>query len=53
MFRTAELGRKVPKRDFKQREIILRQELLQVQQDLRTNGQIPVIIVFKTIIELP
>jgi polyphosphate:AMP phosphotransferase len=46
MFRTAELGRKVPKREFKEREIILRQRLLEIQQSLRGNGQIPVIILF-------
>ena len=34
MFRTAELGQKIPKSDFKQREPILRQELLELQRDL-------------------
>ena len=46
MFRTAELGRAVAKTEFKQREILLRQELLQAQQELRDLGQFPVILVF-------
>ncbi len=46
MFRTAELGHKVPKEEYKQREIILRQELLEIQQELRTAVRFPVIIVF-------
>ncbi len=47
MFRTAELGRKVPKTEFKAREITLRQELLEAQQDLRNLGnKFPVILVF-------
>jgi polyphosphate:AMP phosphotransferase len=46
MFRTAELGRAVKKADFKTQEAILRQELLEVQQDLLKDGRFPVIIVF-------
>jgi polyphosphate:AMP phosphotransferase len=46
MFRTAELGQKIPKREFQQREPVLRQELLEVQARLRASGSFPVIIVF-------
>ncbi len=46
MFRTAELGRKVSKQAFKRQEPVLRQDLLEVQQKLRENGEFPVIIVF-------
>ena len=46
MFRTAELGRKVSKTDFKKEETVLRQELLEVQQAQRVDGSFPVIIVF-------
>lgn len=46
MFRTAELGRKVSRRDFERQEPVLRQELLQIQQDLREDGSFPVIPVF-------
>ena len=46
MFRTAELGQKIPKSDFKQREPILRQELLELQRDLCQCCGFPVIIVF-------
>jgi polyphosphate:AMP phosphotransferase len=46
MFRTAELGHKVPKEEYKQREIILRQELLETQQELLKSGKFPVIIIF-------
>jgi polyphosphate:AMP phosphotransferase len=46
MFRTAELGRKVDKQEYKQREPILREALLQVQQELRLSGRFPVILVF-------
>ena len=35
MFRTAELGQKVPKSEFNQREPLLRQALLEVQANLR------------------
>ncbi len=46
MFRTAELGRKITKAQYKEREPLLRQQLLQVQQQLREAGDFPVIIVF-------
>lgn len=46
MFRTAELGRKVEKSEYRKREAILREELLQAQQDLRRDGRFSVIVVF-------
>lgn len=46
MFKTAELGQSVSKPDFKRREPILRQELLEVQRDLRELGKFSVIILF-------
>ena len=46
MFRTAELGRKVDKSEYREREPILRQELLEAQQELRKLERFPVIIVF-------
>lgn len=46
MFRTAELGRTVSKSDYKPRALELRQELLQVQQELRECGRFPVVLVF-------
>ena len=46
MFRTAELGQKISKTDFKQREPVLRAELLEVQARLRESGSFPVIVVF-------
>ena len=46
MFRTAELGQKVPKSEFNQREPLLRQALLEVQANLRVSSEFPVIILF-------
>jgi polyphosphate:AMP phosphotransferase len=46
MFSTAELGQKIGKREFNEREPLLRQELLDVQGRLREDGSFPVIIVF-------
>jgi polyphosphate:AMP phosphotransferase len=46
MFRTAELGQKVSKAEYQQREPLLRQQLLDVQRQLREDGNFPVIIVF-------
>ena len=46
MFRTAELGQKVSKSEFNQREPLLRQALLETQAKLRMSGGFPVIIVF-------
>lgn len=45
MYRTAELGRKIPKKEFEEQELVLRQELLEVQQELLTAADFPVIIV--------
>ncbi|MBT7308102.1 MAG: polyphosphate:AMP phosphotransferase [Gammaproteobacteria bacterium] len=46
MFRTAELGRKINKSDYKTRAPLLRQQLLEMQQALRKQNKSPVIIVF-------
>ena len=46
MFRTAELGQKVPKSEFNQREPLLRQALLEVQASLMASSDFPVIILF-------
>jgi polyphosphate kinase 2 (PPK2 family) len=46
MFRTAELGRSVPKKEFREREATLREELLGAQQELRKVRRFPVILVF-------
>jgi len=46
MFRTAELGQKVPKSEFNQREPLMRQALLEVQANLRVSNGFPVIILF-------
>ena len=46
MFQTAELGQRVSKSEFKQRELILREDLLALQQRLRTEGNFPVILDF-------
>ncbi len=44
MFRTAELGRSVPKQEYREREPVLREELLLQQQELRRCGRFPVIV---------
>jgi polyphosphate:AMP phosphotransferase len=46
MFEAAEVGSSVEKRDYRKREQQLRQELLQLQQQLREAAAFPVIIVF-------
>lgn len=46
MFRTAELGRKISKKDYKEQSIVLRQQLLTMQQALRKQGKSPAIVVF-------
>jgi polyphosphate:AMP phosphotransferase len=46
MFRTAELGSRIPKSEYRQREPLLRQELLEAQAALRESGEFPVVIVF-------
>lgn len=45
MFETAELGRKVPREDYKQEVPRLREQLLEVQQELR-RVKVPVVLVF-------
>jgi len=46
MFRTAELGQTFPKKEFKEKAPLLRQDLLEVQQQLLQLKRFPVIIVF-------
>ncbi len=46
MFRTAELGSSISKEEYGEREPLLRQELLALQQELRELGRFPVIVVF-------
>ena len=46
MFQTAELGQKVSKKEFKQQELVLREDLLALQQDLLKNGDFPVLVDF-------
>ncbi len=46
MFRTAELGRAVPKEHYHEQVPILRAELLEIQQRLRIEKPFPVIMVF-------
>ena len=46
MFQTVELGQKVEKSEYKKRELVLRQELLALQQQLRIRKSFPVIIDF-------
>ena len=46
MFQTAELGQKVSKKEFKEQELILRTNLLLLQQQLRNKGQFPVLLDF-------
>jgi polyphosphate:AMP phosphotransferase len=46
MFEAAEIGRHVPKEEYKAREITLREELLTAQNALRADGACPAIIVF-------
>lgn len=46
MFETAELGRTVPKKDFKTAAQSLREELLELQDDLRKGRYFQVILVF-------
>jgi AMP-polyphosphate phosphotransferase len=46
MFRTAELGQSIPKNEFKEKAPLLRQDLLDVQQQLLQLQKFPVIIVF-------
>jgi polyphosphate:AMP phosphotransferase len=46
MFRTAELGQKISKSEYGEREPVLRQELLDVQRRLREVSRFPVLILF-------
>jgi polyphosphate:AMP phosphotransferase len=46
MFQTAELGQKVSKREFKQQELPLWENLLFLQQRLRNEGNFPVLVDF-------
>jgi len=46
MFETAELGQKISKREFRDREVALWEDLLQIQRELRTYGGFEVIIDF-------
>lgn len=46
MFRTAELGQKVSKSEYNEREPLLRQALLETQANLRVDSEFPVIILF-------
>jgi polyphosphate:AMP phosphotransferase len=46
MFETAELGIRIPKNEYREREPLLRGELLDLQQQLREFSDFPVIIVF-------
>ena len=46
MFRTAELGRTVTKKAYKQRVEVLREEILITQQEMRQCAKFPVIIYF-------
>ncbi len=46
MFETAELGRRIPKEEYKHREPILRQELLEAQQELLQARRFPTIVYF-------
>jgi len=46
MFRTAELGQKISKSEFREKVPVLRQELLEAQRKVRKLAKFPVIIVF-------
>jgi polyphosphate:AMP phosphotransferase len=46
VFETAELGIRIPKKEYREREPLLREELLDLQQQLREFKEFPVIIVF-------
>jgi polyphosphate:AMP phosphotransferase len=46
MFQTAELGVSVSRQEFKEREAVLRENLLDLQQRLRTEGRFQVIVDF-------
>ena len=46
MFQTVELGQTVSRKEYKQRELALRENLLALQQRLRSEGNFPVILDF-------
>ncbi len=46
MFETAELGRKISKKDYKASALVLREELLELQNELREGGHFRVVLVF-------
>jgi polyphosphate:AMP phosphotransferase len=46
MFRTAELGSSIPKDEYCEQEPLLRQQLLDLQRELRELGRFPVVVVF-------
>ena len=46
MFQTAELGLSVSKNEFKKQELVLRENLLSLQQSLRKEGNFPVLVDF-------
>lgn len=46
MFETAELGSRISKKEYKEREPVLREELLDLQRELREFNEFPVIVVF-------
>jgi polyphosphate:AMP phosphotransferase len=46
MFQTVELGIKVSKKEFKERELVLRENLLGLQHRLQNEGKFPVIVDF-------
>lgn len=46
MFQTAELGQKLKKKEFKEQELVLRTNLLTLQQEVRKLGQFAVLIDF-------
>ncbi|MEE4217056.1 MAG: polyphosphate:AMP phosphotransferase [Xanthomonadales bacterium] len=46
MFQTAELGQKISKKEFKEQELILRANLLSLQQELRRQGKFSVLLDF-------
>lgn len=46
MFQTAELGQQISKSEYKQRELLLRQDLLALQQRVLSAGEFPIILDF-------
>ncbi len=46
MFETAELGRKISKKDYKAAQLALREDLLELQNELREGGQFQALLLF-------